>query len=93
MSFVNEKFYHGLLSNGVSAEQRPTPAGFNFHASSAPLVFIAVNGRETTNARGSKLNEMVGQHAACHDWCGVIGRLLSGPYNCEPGVTLVSVHT
>jgi superfamily I DNA and/or RNA helicase len=60
MDFINQQFYSGLLSNGVAAADRPAPPGFPFPAPSVPIVFVAVDGQEKTNARGSKLNEKVG---------------------------------
>lgn len=49
-----------LLSNGVSAAARPVPAGFPFPNPKVPIMFIHVDGKETSSARGSKMNEKVG---------------------------------
>lgn len=48
-----------LLSNGVAAAARPTPQGFPFPNPQVPLVFVHVDGLETSSARGSKMNEKV----------------------------------
>lgn len=52
-------FLCSLLSNGVSAAARPTPAGFPFPNANVPIVFIHVDGKESSRARGSKMNEQV----------------------------------
>jgi hypothetical protein len=53
-------FMCSLLSNGVAAAARPTPYGFPFPNKAVPLVFVHVDGKEASSARGSKYNEKVG---------------------------------
>jgi hypothetical protein len=44
----------------VAAAARPTPYGFPFPNKAVPLVFVHVDGKEASTARGSKYNEKVG---------------------------------
>jgi superfamily I DNA and/or RNA helicase len=79
MAFINQQFYSGMLSNGVAAADRPAPPGFPFPAPSVPIVFVAVDGQEKTNARGSKLNEKVSgsSHSClcCAGWYAAVAAL------------------
>lgn len=44
----------------MSAAARPGPLGFPFPNPGVPLLFIHVDGNETSSARGSKMNGQVG---------------------------------
>ena len=44
-SFPSAMFYHGLLRDGVRAEQRPPPPSFPWPNRSAPIAFIGVGQR------------------------------------------------
>jgi regulator of nonsense transcripts 1 len=58
--FPSARFYEGLLENGVSAEERPTPAGFIWPNWDLPIAFIpieSIEGTDVENASRYNLDE------------------------------------
>lgn len=66
-----------LLSNGVAAAARPTPHGFPFPNPKVPMVFVHVDGKEASSARGSKYNEQV-RPLLRQGLCGTHGSVAHG---------------
>jgi len=55
--FPSGRFYDGRLQDGVSAADRPTPAGFLWPDWEAPVAFIPIDGSEQVDSEGqSKSN-------------------------------------
>jgi regulator of nonsense transcripts 1 len=56
-AFPNAAFYSGRLTDGVTADQRPSPQPFPWPQPGLPLLFVDVSeGAEEVAAGGSKLN-------------------------------------
>jgi superfamily I DNA and/or RNA helicase len=56
-AFPNAAFYSGCLTDGVTADQRPSPQPFPWPQPDLPLLFVDVaEGAEEVAAGGSKLN-------------------------------------
>ena len=62
-AFAARHFYGGELSDGVTAAQRPPPAGFPWPRVAFPVALVRVAGFEQMDVeagRGSKMNEVCG---------------------------------
>ena len=70
----SERFYGGQLEDGVSAEERPAPAGFVWPDWDAPVAFIPVEGSEDTSPDGASKQNMDEAGLAVR----VVDMLLSG---------------
>ncbi|KAK3269061.1 hypothetical protein CYMTET_22473, partial [Cymbomonas tetramitiformis] len=77
--FPSRHFYASRLANGVSAEDRPAPRGFDWPRAEWPVCFICVGGSdrggrsaETRSFGGSKLNV-----AEANAVCSVVRRALA----------------
>jgi len=58
-AFPSVAFYDGKLVDGVKAEDRPAPEGFEFPKPSLPVAFIdlsAAGSKEQSTTEGSKFN-------------------------------------
>ncbi|MEE3082852.1 MAG: AAA domain-containing protein [Candidatus Thermoplasmatota archaeon] len=49
----SERFYGGMLEDGIKADERPAPAGFLWPNWDAPVAFVPVDGSEDTSGDGS----------------------------------------
>tara|TARA_B100001750_G_scaffold231987_1_gene230668 strand:- start:1132 stop:3150 length:2019 start_codon:yes stop_codon:yes gene_type:complete len=70
----SERFYGGQLEDGVSAKERPAPAGFVWPDWDAPVAFIPVEGAEDTSPDGASKQNMDEAGLAVR----VVDMLLSG---------------
>ena len=68
--FPNERFYKGKLIDGVEASERPNPAGLLWNDWEVPIVFLPVEGGETTSPDGASKEN--------HAEAGWAARLLEG---------------
>lgn len=56
--FPNQQFYGGKLLDGVTAEEKPAPQGFDWPNPAKPVAFVDVKGKEENTLDGkSKLNK------------------------------------
>jgi len=70
----SERFYQGRLEDGVTAADRPAPAGFVWPNWDAPVAFIPVDGSEDTSPDGASKQNMDEAGLAVR----VVDMLLSG---------------
>ena len=70
----SERFYGGELEDGVSAEERPAPAGFVWPDWDAPVAFVPVEGVEDTSPDGASKQNMDEASLAVR----IVDMLLSG---------------
>jgi len=68
--FPNDRFYKGKLIDGVEASERPNPAGLLWNDWEVPIVFLPVEGGETTSPDGASKEN--------HAEAGWAARLLEG---------------
>lgn len=70
----SERFYDGLLEDGIEAADRPAPAGFIWPDFDAPVAFVPVEGAEATSGDGTSKHNLDEAGLALN----IVDMLLSG---------------